>query len=63
MGQKQKIREAKKESGDLKIDKTSKQGYDRQNVAEVIKRMKAMAKEDENRFQKMGMEARGGKND
>ena len=59
MGRKQKIRDAKKESGDLKVDKTSKQGYDRQNVAEVIKRMKAMAKDDENRFQKMGMEARG----
>ena len=58
MGQKQKIREAKKASGDLKVDKTTKAGYDRQNVAEVIKRLKAMAKEDTNRFDKMGLEVR-----
>ena len=49
MGQKQKIREAKKASGDLKVDKTTRAGYDRNNVAEVIKRMKQMAKEDKKR--------------
>ena len=47
---------AKKESGDLKVDKTSKAGYDRSNVAEVIKRLKQMAKEDTNRFDKMGLD-------
>ena len=33
-------------------------GYDRKNVAEVIKRLKAMAKEDTNRFDKTGLEVR-----
>lgn len=55
MGQKQKIREAKKASGDLKVDKTTRAGYDRNNVAEVIKRMKQMAKEDTDRFDKMNL--------
>jgi hypothetical protein len=32
---------------------------DKKSVAEVIKRMKDMAKEDENRFKKMGMAVRG----
>ena len=50
MGLKQKKAVAKKESGDLKVDKTSKAGYDRSNVAEVIKRLKQMAKEDTNGF-------------
>ena len=56
MGLKQKKALAKKESGDLKVDKTSKAGYDRSNVAEVIKRLKKMAKEDTNRFDKMGLD-------
>ena len=56
MGLKQKKAVAKKESGDLKVDKTSKAGYDRSNVAEVIKRLKQMAKEDTNRFDKMGLD-------
>ena len=55
MGQKQKIREAKKASGDLKVDKTTRAGYDRNNVAEVIKRLKQMAKEDTDRFDKMDL--------
>ena len=53
MGLKQKKAVAKKESGDLKVDKTSKAGYDR-SVAEVIKRLKH-AKEETNRFDKMGL--------
>ena len=56
MGLKQKKALAKKESGDLKVDKTSKAGYDRSNVAEVIKRLKQMAKDDTNRFDKMGLD-------
>ena len=36
MGQKQKKALAKKESGDIKLDKTSKAGYDRNNIAKVI---------------------------
>ena len=55
MGQKQKIREAKKASGDLKVDKTTRAGYDRNNVAEVIKRLKQIAKEDTDRFDKMDL--------
>ena len=54
MGQKQKKALAKKESGDIKLDKTSKAGYDRNNIAQVIKRMKEIAKDDTNRFDKMG---------
>ena len=54
MGQKQKKALAKKESGDIKLDKTSKAGYDRNNIAKVIKRMKEIAKDDTNRFDKMG---------
>jgi hypothetical protein len=54
MGQKQKKALAKKEIGDVKLDKTSKAGYDRNNIAQVIKRMKEIAKDDTNRFDKMG---------
>jgi len=60
MGQKQKLREEKKASAASGVDcatleKTSKAAYDRKNVAEVIARMKALAKEDTDRFAKMGL--------
>mmetsp|Transcript_25331 Transcript_25331/g.63416 ORF Transcript_25331/g.63416 Transcript_25331/m.63416 type:complete len:184 (-) Transcript_25331:440-991(-) len=47
----------KEEPGDLGVETTTRErtGFDKQKVAEVIKRMKSMAKDDENRFVKMGM--------